>query len=203
MAARVLEIQRGAWEARRAFQKQNPQALPRFSEPASAFELLKAYAAGWLSEPGIAYGKNPPFSLGGTFFKEIVNEPDFGVESLYAAYFVQTLASSFSFGRGATSSTRGQTRYLFIMIVIELVKDISVNWGLSHGHSDILKAVIAFKAGEVFHEFGEAAIQVVDEYLTDGNEDSLFAEPEFLRNKELSSFLKSEKLGRNDELYRS
>jgi hypothetical protein len=194
-----LEIQRGAWEARRAFQKQNPQALPQFPESANAFELLKAYAAGWLSEPGTAYGKNPPFSPGGTFFKKIVNESDFGVESLYAAYLVQTLASSYSFGRGATSPTRGQTRYLFIMIVVDLVKDVLVNSGLAYGHADISNAIIVLKAGEMLHEFGEAAVGVVDEYLTDGNEDCLFTEPEFLKNKDLNSFLKAERLGKGEE----
>jgi hypothetical protein len=60
-----LETQRGAWEARKAFQKQNPLATPRYVESANAFELLKAYAAGWLGEAGIAFGKNPPFAPGG------------------------------------------------------------------------------------------------------------------------------------------
>ena len=41
-----LEIQRGAWEARRAYQKQNPTVTPHYEESANAFELLKAYAAG-------------------------------------------------------------------------------------------------------------------------------------------------------------
>jgi AIPR protein len=61
-----LEIQRGAWEARRAYQRQHPLAIPQYGEAANAFELLKAYAAGWLGEPGIASGKNPPFAPGGS-----------------------------------------------------------------------------------------------------------------------------------------
>lgn len=61
-----LEIQRGAWEGRRAYQKQNPTAIPQYSESANAFDLLKTYAAGWLVEPGIAFGKNPPFAPGGS-----------------------------------------------------------------------------------------------------------------------------------------
>ena len=45
-----LKIQRGAWEGRRAYQKQNPTATPHYSEFANAFDLLKAYAAaGWSS----------------------------------------------------------------------------------------------------------------------------------------------------------
>jgi hypothetical protein len=65
-----LEIQRGAWEARKAYQRQHPLAEPRYAEAAYAFDLLKAFAAGWLSEPGIAYAKNPPFAPGGSLFSE-------------------------------------------------------------------------------------------------------------------------------------
>lgn len=90
-----LEIQRGAWEARRAYQKQNPTATPQYSESANAFDLLKTYAAGWLVEPGIAFGKNPPFAPGGSLFNEIVNEPGFGTDSLFAAYQLQRLAGTF------------------------------------------------------------------------------------------------------------
>ena len=194
-----LEIQRGAWEARRAFQKQNPLATPQFTETANAFELMKAYAAGWLSEPGTAFGKNPPFSPGGSFFKLIVNEAGFGVEALYAAHLVQTLASSYSFGRGATKPTRGQTRYLFIMVVVDLVKDFLINASLGYGHAEIANAIIKLKNAGFLAEFGDAAVQVIDDYLTDGNEDSLFSEPEFLKNKDLNSFLKSEKLGKGEE----
>ncbi len=194
-----LEIQRGAWEARRAFQKQNPQAVPQFTETANAFELLKAYAAGWLSEPGTAFGKNPPFSPGGSFFKIIVNEPGFGVEALFAAHLVQRLASTFSFGRGAAKSTRGQTRYLFIMIVVDLVKDFLVNASIAYGHMDISRSIIELDKSDFLAEFGDAAVQVIDDYLTDGNEDSLFNEPEFMKNKDLNSFLKSEKLGKGEE----
>jgi hypothetical protein len=75
-----LEIQRGAWEARRAYQKQNPTVTPLYSDSANAFDLLKAYAAGWLVEPGIAFGKNPPFAPGGSLFNKIVNESSFGTE---------------------------------------------------------------------------------------------------------------------------
>jgi AIPR protein len=81
-----LEIQRGAWEARRAYQRQHPSELPKYEETANAFELLKAYVAGWLCEPGIAYGKNPPFAPGGSLFHKIVSDPGFGIDSMFAAY---------------------------------------------------------------------------------------------------------------------
>ena len=49
-----LEIQRGAWEARKAWQKQNPLAQPQYESSTYAFDLLKIYSAGWLAEPGAA-----------------------------------------------------------------------------------------------------------------------------------------------------
>jgi hypothetical protein len=194
-----LEIQRGAWEARKAFQRQNPLATPRYTEFANAFELLKSYAAGWFGEAGIAFGKNPPFAPGGSLFNKIVNDPGFGVESLYAAYLMQTLANQYGFGRGAQSQTRGQTRYLFIMVAVDLVKDFLINERRDYGHSGLTDAIIAFGRTDLLREFGDAAIQLIDDYLTNGNEDCLFEEPEFQKSRDLNAFLKSEKLGKGDE----
>jgi hypothetical protein len=196
-----LEIQRGAWEARNAFQKQNPTTQPYFHDCANAFELLKAYAAGWLSEPGIAYGKNAPFAPGGTLFDRMVKEPDFGVESLYAAFQLQQESNRHGFGRGAKRPTRGQTRYLFMMVAIDLVKDFLVNNRLSFTHKDISKAVIAFSESDILKQIGDAAVQLIDEYLTDGNEDSLFSEPEYVKSKDLNAILKSDKLGKGEEFF--
>lgn len=194
-----LEIQRGAWEARRAFQRQQPTATPHYEEAANAFELLKAYAAGWLCEPGIAFGKNPPFAPGGTLFTKIVNEPGFGVDSLYAAYLMQKLANDIGFGRAAKSQTRGQTRYLFIMVAVDLVKDFLMNNGLDYDHAAISNAIAKWGAAGLLKEVGEAAVQLIDEYLTKGNEDSLFTEPEYQKTNDLNAFLKSEKLGKGDD----
>lgn len=194
-----LEIQRGAWEAKRAFQRQNPLAKPRYEEAANAFELLKTYAAGWLYEPGIAYGKNPPFAPGGSLFNKILNTPEFGVESLYAAFLVQRVANGLKFGRGAKVQTRGQTRYLFVMVVVDIVKDLLVNFGRAYTPPEISRAIICLeKAGELT-EIGDAAVQLIDEYLTPGNDDSLFTEPEFAKTQDLNAFLKSDKLGKSDE----
>jgi AIPR protein len=194
-----LEIQRGAWEARRAFQRQNPAALPRFETFANAFDLLKAYAAGWLTEPGIAFGKNPPFAPGGSLFNKIVNSPDFGVDSLYAAHLVSVLANSYEFGRGAKVATRGQTRFLFIMVTVDMVKDILVNLGLDYSARSIARAVVCLEASGGLKRIGDSAIQLIDDYLTVGNDDSLFTEPEFQKSQDLNSFLKSEKLGKSEE----
>ena len=170
-----LEIQRGAWEARRAYQRQHPTATPLYTEMANAFELLKAYAAGWLCEPGIAYGKNPPFAPGGTLFSKIVNDSGFGVDSLFAAYQMQKMANGYGFGRGTKLPTRGQTRYLFIMVAVDLVKDFLINNSLDYSHASISSAIIKFGDAGLLTEVGESAIQLIDDYLTKGNEDSLFS----------------------------
>ncbi len=194
-----LEIQRGAWEARRAYQRQHPTATPLYVEMANAFELLKAYAAGWLGEPGIAYGKNPPFAPGGTLFSKIVNDSGFGVDALFAAYQMQKMATGHGFGRGAKLPTRGQTRYLFIMVAVDLVKDFLINSSLDYSHASISSAIIKFGDAGLLAEVGESAVQLIDDYLTKGNEDSLFSEPEFQKLLDLNAFLKAEKLGKSDE----
>jgi hypothetical protein len=194
-----LEIQRGAWEARRAYQRQHPLAEPQYGDTTNAFELLKAYAAGWLCEPGIAYGKNPPFAPGGTLFGKIVNDPGFGVDSLFAAYQMQKLANGYGFGRGGKFPTRGQTRYLFIMVAVELVKDFLLNSGFGYDHSAITLAIIRLAEVGLIEPVGECAIQLIDDYLTNGNEDSLFTEPQFQQFHDLNAFLKSERLGKGDE----
>ena len=159
----------------------------------------KIYAAGWLIEPGIAFGKNPPFAPGGTFFNKITSTPGFGVESLYAAYLVGKLANGYGFGRGAQAPSRGQTRFLFVMVVVDMVKDLLVYSQLDYSASSIARAVIRLHGTGDLQEIGDAAIQLVDEYLTIGNEDSLFAEPEFQKTQDLNAFLKSERLGKSEE----
>lgn len=194
-----LEIQRGAWEARRAYQRQHPLAEPRYGEAAYAFDLLKAYAAGWLGEPGIAYAKNPPFAPGGSLFNKITNDGSFGVDGLYSAFLTQKLANEYSFGRGAKVQTRGQTRYLFIMVAVDLVRDFLLNNHLDYSHSSICLAIAKLhETGHLAH-FGDAAVQLIDDYLTNGNEDCLFMEPEFQKMQDLNAFLKSERLGKGED----
>lgn len=194
-----LEIQRGAWEARRAYQKQNPLAVPQYTESANAFDLLKAYAAGWLVEPGIAFGKNPPFAPGGSLFNKIVNETGFGTDSLFAAYQLQLLAGRYGFGRGATKPSRGQTRYLFMMVVVGLVKDSLIQLGKNNERVDLVKAVRSLANADLLVHFGNAAVGVVDDYLVSGGEDTIYLEPEYRKTNDLNAFLKSEKLGKTDD----
>lgn len=199
-----LEIQRGGWDSRKALQKQNPTITPFFEEHVNCFDLLKVYSSGWLGEAGLAFGKNPPFSPGGTIFKQIVNDKQFGLNDLYAAYIVSKEAERFKFGKGAEKSTRGQTRYLYFMVFIELLKDVILKADLGEYYTDkhyYTKCIINFYKPEniiVFRELQENAIQVIDEYMISGGENSYTKEPKFISSGDINSFLKWEQLGKED-----
>jgi hypothetical protein len=147
----------------------------------------------------IAFGKNPPFAPGGSLFNKIINSPDFGIDSLYAAHVVSALANSYGFGRGSKLATRGPTRFLFIMAAVDMVKYLLINSGLDYSAQSIAKAVVCLDQSGDLKQIGDAAIQMIDDYLTKSNEDSLFTEPEFVKSQDLNSFLKSEKLGKTEE----
>jgi hypothetical protein len=79
------------------------------------------------------------------------------------------------------------------------VKDILINVGLDYSYASISRSVVALEQKGLLTEIGDAAVLMVDEYLTQGNEDSLFSEPEFSKTQDLNAFLKAEKLGKGDE----
>ena len=201
-----LEIQRGAWEARRARQKQHP-SLEQFSKSANVFELIKVYAAGWLSEAGNAWGRNSRFLPNGKAFKEITQGKEknqsFGVEELYAAYLLQEATVSFKFGRNAKEPTRRTTKFLYYLVVIELLKGL-----MARANMDLTHKGITFALTKLFcpgnHDGIDilltTALNVIDEYMNPGVEDSLFNEPDFRTtcNSNVSNYLKSEELGKKE-----
>jgi hypothetical protein len=196
-----LEVQRGGWDSQKALQKQNPRTR-QFTESANAFDLLKVYGAGWLREAGRAFGRNSSFVPGGVLYRQIVEgvkEP-FGVDDLYAAYLVQKSADGYDFGRGSRKTSRRQTRYLFYMVVIDLLRDVLLRANKPSSPSELTQALLKLGQNEESaKELFDAAVGVVDEYLTQGEEDSVFAEPAFKnRNSDLNAFLKWEQLGKGD-----
>ena len=203
-----LEIQRGGWDSQRALQKQNP-AVRRFREAANAADLIKVYGAGWLGEAGMAFGKNPPFLPGGIVFKRIVESPPgegdgvFGADALWAAYLLQKAADEFGFGRGAEQLSRRQTRFLFYMIVIDLLKEVIVRTGRMATRSEITHAVVALLEKvdcQERQEFLDRAIDAIDSYMTKDTDNSVFDEPAFTNtyNNDLNGFLKWEQIGKSE-----
>jgi hypothetical protein len=200
-----METQRGEWDSRRALQKQNP-TLEQFSAYANAFDLLKVYGSGWMQESGNAFGRNNAFLPKGIVFEAIFNNSaqpiKFGLDDLYAAYQLQQAADNYKFGRNPEKNSRRQTRFLYYQIVIALLKDVMLREGLSTENHEISRALLElFKPSnaDALKELLDTAIQVVDEYLTEGKESTLFLEPAFREryNNDLNSFLKWEQLGKS------
>jgi hypothetical protein len=69
----------------------------------------------------------------------------------------------------------------------------------SRSHANITAAVIQLAREDLLQDFGDTAVQVIDDYLTDGADDSIFVEPEFQKTHYLNAFLKAEKLAKSDE----
>jgi hypothetical protein len=200
-----LEVQRGGWESRRALQKQRPE-VKQFTHSANAFDLLKVYGAGWLGEAGTAYGRNAAFLPNGSIFKRIMNgdgDKPFAVEDLYAAYRLQQATEAFKFGRTAEKNSRRQTKFLFPMVVTELLKDVISKLGLPSTAANITNALgKLFEPGneEALNVLLDTAIQALDDYMDPGEEDSIYNEPAYKNdfNNDLNGMLKWEGLGKSD-----
>ncbi len=199
-----LEIQRGGWDSQRAYQKSHPNSK-QYSEYCNAFDMIKVYGAGWLREPGIAYGRSAPFLPGGGVFRHLTETEPINVDDLYAAYQLQKLSAQFEFGRGArVKPSRRQTRFLFFFVVIELLRDVLIRENHQHSAREITKAFLALLQDayqDALQLLLETAIEVVDDYLNQESEDSVFKESEFEGN--LNTWFKSEFLGKStDRTYR-
>ena len=195
-----LEIQRGGWDGRKAYQKSHPNTR-QFSEAANAFDLLKVYAAGWLREPGTANGARQTFHPGGRTFIRITEgyEP-IDVDGLYAAYRIQKMAYQFNFGRRAEKPSRGLTKYLFYFVVLEFLRETLIRANQSHSNSDLTKALLILDregSEDALEGLLDAAIEVIDEYMSRESDDSVFKVPEF--QDDVFRFLKSDRLGRIED----
>jgi phage gp36-like protein len=200
-----LEIQRGGWDSQKAQQRQN-RAAKKFEEWVNAFDLLKVYGAGWIGEASLAYGKNPPFLPNGAVFKRIVNTSDdnapFGLDDLYAAYLLQKVSiQKYKFGRGAEESRR-QTKYLFYMTVIELLKYVMIDAHIERSRCNITRSLLKiFDNEQAIEALLDTGIQVIDEYLNSDSSDPIFAEPAYTTKYggDLNAYLKWEQFGKSDD----
>ncbi len=198
-----LEVQRGGWDSRKALQKQNP-GITQFSKWANAFDLIKVYGTGWLGEAGTAFGRNAAFVPGGTIFKRIINTDEegkqFGVEDLYAAYCLQSAADGYDFGRKA-KETRRQTRFLYYTAVMELLKGVMLRApAVPVTPRTMTQALLQlFQPGneEVARLLLDAAVELIDEYMTKGMDESVFNEPTY--KNDLNAYLKTEPLGKTEQ----
>lgn len=203
-----LEIQRGGIESRKAYEKQHPDQ-PKFAAYVNAFDLIKVYGAGWLSAPGLAFGKNAPFLPKGSIYERIISRPEsetpFGESDLYATYKIKCAADDIGFGRNAAQASRRQSRFLFYHIILKMLSNVIL---LTPGYrpppvseSDLTDAVVKLTSPdseEQFNMLRNAAVTLLDQYLTVGSDNSAHNEKTFsdIHNGDLNGFLKSEYLGR-------
>lgn len=204
-----LEIQRGGIESRKAWEKQHPEVKP-FDAYVNAFDLIKVYGAGWLSAPGLAFGKNAPFLPNGAVYERMVKRdtgPAFGAADLYAAYMLKCAADDIGFGRNAEPSRR-QSRFLFYHIIMRMLHHVVL---LTPGFqmlpdptSVLTDAVIKLAAPEAQEQFTilrDTAIELIDQYLMVGSESPYTAYKEIsfneIHNGDLNGFLKAEALGQS------
>lgn len=197
-----LEIQRGGWDSQKARQKNNPNAKPYYVEYANAFDLIKVYSAGWLKEAGTAYGKNSPFAPTGYIFRRLTESESekISVDDLYAAFRLKKKADEIGFGRG-TQLSRRQTRYLFYLIVIHLLRSVLLFKGVTSNDKEVTKALL--KMGEnsdALKVLLETSLNLIDEYVNEGEGDTIFKEPGYRNGgNDLHSFLRSGQIGKSKE----
>ncbi len=202
-----LETQRGGWDAQRARQKQNPKFSPRFDKYANSFDLLKVYAAGWLREAGTAWNNNSAFLPSGSIFKDIVDgvtdDRPFGIDDLYAAYRLQLVADELKFGRGG-KQTRRSTRYLYYMVVVELLREVHLRAGLETTPRKLTHSLLKLFCAddsEPVHCLLDTGVEIVDGYLTPNTDNNIFDEPA-LQNTfggNLNAYLKWEQMGKTKD----
>lgn len=128
----------------------------------------------------------------------------FGVDDLYAAYQLQCATDKFDFGRGAERRTRRQTKFLFNMIVIDLLKDVLTRSDIESSRKNCTNALLKLLSSEqesAAQALLSTAVEVVDGYLTEGTDACVFDEPAYKNtfNYDLNAFLKWEKLGKSEE----
>ena len=121
---------------------------------------------------------------------------------MFAAYLLQQGTNAYGFGRGAEKPTRRQTRFLFYLVVIDLLKD-----ALSRGSyntdirtiSDALVAIL--QNNDAKSALLDPAIEVIDSYFSQGTDDSVFDEAAYIKNfpDNVNAFLRWETLGRAEE----
>jgi hypothetical protein len=147
--------------------------------------------------------------LCGPIFKRIVNTEStnypFAVDSLYAAYLLQEEANKYEFGWGTSKPSRRQTRYLFYLTVMELLRDVFIQEGIKATQGALTRAVIQLSEPgneAAFRKLLNRAVSVIDRYLMSVNYNSVYKEPEFTGHftSNLNSFLKWEQLGKYEEM---
>ena len=205
-----LEVQRGEIDEKKTAQKQKPNSKGfAATEFANLTDLIKIYSAGWLKEAGAAYNSAAPFNPDGSIFNKIIQEDKesggkFGADDLYAAYLLHGAIKNAEFLSRSRSKpdTRKSTHYLFILVVLELLRSIFKQENIDSNHR-ILSLALAkiLNDSETKDILVDTALTVIDDYFNEnGNENTINQEKIYLEKYHSRNyFLKWKDLYRNSD----
>jgi len=103
---------------------------------------------------------------------------------------------------GSDDEADSQSRFLFYMVAINLLKDVMNRHQLRTDNRAVSEALARVLLDDASRDalLGHA-IELIDTYFTQGSEESVFEEPAFRNtfNGDLNAFLKSERFGKSME----
>ena len=203
---KFLEIQRGGWDSRKAFERKMPNAKPRFTaakgaEPINANDMILVFASGWLGYAGTA-AKRPADFLppNGFAFKEIIKLPveDFGADAFVASNLLYKRGKELDFAsRSPVAPPRRRlTRYVFYYTFVQLVRAIVSEPDLPARPRDITNFILALAdhPDDLFHSLSETAASLIDQYFDEGSATPFVLDPGWLETGDLGTFVKSSRL---------
>lgn len=173
-----LEIQRGGWESRRAFEKARPGIQPRLTGagaiPVKANDIIKVFGAGWLGYAGTAARRLQDFIPGpdsdGSVFGEIrkrTQKGRFGADDFKAGQAVFLAGKRLRFGSSGAGIERAMTRYVFYYVFIELIRAIGSSGRMpsSLPTDEVTRFVLSLEQHpDEFANLAEIAAQTVSDY---------------------------------------
>ena len=203
---RFLEIQRGGWDSRKAYERRMPNATPQFTrekgaEPINANDMIKVFAAGWLGYAGTAAKRSSDFlPPGGFAFKEVIDLPpeDFGADAFIAADFLYRRGKELRFG-GRSSGTpprRRYTRFAFYYAFVQLAKSILQEPETHVRPKDVTRLIMVLERhpDALFDSLTETAARLLDQYFDEGNAMAFVLDPGFIETQSLEAFVQSNRL---------
>ena len=195
-----LEIQQGGSISQKAIQKAHP-TNQQFDAThfANAFDLLKIYGAGWLRQPGNAWSKNKAFAPNGEYYDQLV-EGAFDAHDLIECFYLQKAADKYQFGKKAFQ-TRRITRFLFYFVTLELLRRLLKRNNYADDPRTCTDALRLLRDAQKDDLLLDAALHVVDNYMTSGDEDSFAKDPDYETRfgGNVNNYLKSDGFAKTKE----
>ena len=208
---RYLEIQRGGWNSRKAFEKQHPDATPRFTAVSGtreikANDMLKIFGAAWLGYAGSAGRRSEDFipspmgedaqGSAGRVFRKIVALEKFGADDLLACDHLFWWGKQQRFGGRGVGINRSYTRYLFYYTYVQLLRTILAIESTPESVSthDITQSTLRLAKSASFSDLCHIATQVIDGYVNDNPSAPIYREPGYQEAGTVEVFFKSERL---------